>query len=484
MLHLDQFFNYSPDPMCIITKKGEFRMLNPAFCKLLQYNENEIQNKPVFNFIHPDDHDFTAEKIQKNYIGNTSESQEFENRFISASGQVIYLIWKTCFVCENDLLYAIAHDNTETRKNLHETEDLRNKFLRIIDMVPHPIFLKDSKGRFVLVNEAQANLYSRTKMELLGKDDDDFIYLEDELSVIKESDSRVLDKRVTVKLPEQILTYKHGGIKVLHTIKVPFVNRENEVNILGVSIDLSELKEAENELKRINFELDNFVYHASHDIKAPLCSLMGLLKLMEIEKDPLMKEVCIAEAKKSIARLSDFIKDLIDYSRNNRTNLHSSRIDFEQMINDCLNNLRYMEGLGRMKRIIKIQDSLDFWSDEVRIRTILMNCISNAIKYQDILKEDSVLSIKISQKEHNTCITISDNGIGIEESNQKKIFDMFFRATEKSSGSGLGLYIVRQVVEKLKGTLFVHSKKGKGTIFTVILPDLREVETRLKEFVM
>jgi signal transduction histidine kinase len=125
----------------------------------------------------------------------------------------------------------------------------------------------------------------------------------------------------------------------------------------------------------------------------------------------------------------------------------------------------------RLQVQITIQRSAEFWSDAFRIDIILKNFISNAIKYMNLVQEENFVQFNISITQKEGIIQISDNGLGIDKQYQPKIFDMFFRATEKSDGSGLGLYIVKQAIETLGGNISVESKPGKGTIFRILLPN-------------
>lgn len=460
--------------MCIFSIDGTLKKVNPALSDLLGIPEHKICTKQMFEFIHPDDHLRTALFIQ-NFLSKKKTSWALENRFISCNGKFKSLLWKTLFLNGNNELCGIAHDVTNLKHAAHESEDLRNKFFRIIDLVPHPVFLKDEAGKYILVNEAQARFFSKSKMELLGKTDDEIIATKKELELIHATDRAVIEKKKTVKIVEQFITDPSGTRRILHTTKVPFHNSVNgEINILGVSIDLTELKDTERELKRINFELDTFVYRASHDLKAPLCSITGLLNLMLIEKAPELKTKCIEEAKNRIKTLTNFINDLTDYSRNNRLSLKKDKINFKSLIEECFEDLQYLDEMGNITKKISIQPGLTFYTDKDRIKVLLMNVISNSIKYYDRKKAQPQIVIEVLKKEKLVCIKVWDNGIGIEACHHDKIFDMFYRASEHSVGSGLGLYIVKQIGEKLNGTISMNSEMGKFTEFTVTLEEISD----------
>ena len=147
-----------------------------------------------------------------------------------------------------------------------------------------------------------------------------------------------------------------------------------------------------------------------------------------------------------------------------------AKVDFNRIIQQTFSDLNYLDGTKEIIRSIKIE-GIEFYSDPWRISEILRNLISNAIKYRRLENVLSEINIKITIDNLRAEIIFSDNGIGIGESNLSKIFEMFYRATEQSDGSGIGLYIVKNAVEKLGGQIYVASRVGQGTRFNIILPN-------------
>ena len=232
------------------------------------------------------------------------------------------------------------------------------------------------------------------------------------------------------------------------------------------------LEEKNAELKKTNMELDRFVYSVSHDLRAPLSSMLGIIDISAEEtKEPLQREH-LGMLKGNIKRLDSFIQDILNYSRNSRLEIQQEVINFKELLIEITKNLKYIGGNNKEPQInISIEDKSPFYSDKTRISVIMNNLISNAIRYQDPKTEKSVIDIKIETGAVNANIRIQDNGIGISRENHPKIFDMFYRISKNSVGSGLGLYIVKETVDKLKGTVQVESEVGKGSIFVVRLPN-------------
>jgi signal transduction histidine kinase len=231
------------------------------------------------------------------------------------------------------------------------------------------------------------------------------------------------------------------------------------------------LKKQNEELIKINAELDRFVYSASHDLRAPLMSVKGLLNMIKLDPDKNNVENYLSLIEKSVVKLDSFISDIILYSRNARMDVMPKEIDFHELLQESIDSLKYMEGAASIRSTRKIEIKGAFYSDYSRLLIVFNNLISNAVRYRDAWKKDQYLRIDISSDIDKAVITFTDNGIGIQQEYIDKIFKMFFRANADSKGSGLGLYIVKGAIEKLGGTIQVQSKLGEGTTFTMEIPN-------------
>lgn len=225
-------------------------------------------------------------------------------------------------------------------------------------------------------------------------------------------------------------------------------------------------------LIKINKELDSFVYSISHNLRAPLMSVLGLLDLAQNENNNVVIHQYHEMMKSSVCKLDETLKEILEYSRNARQGLVIHEIDFQKLINDNFERMQFMPGYERIQKDVFIEGDCQFYSDNYRLSLILNNLISNAIKYSDPQKEASYIQISIKLRPDKVVLTFKDNGIGIENDYIKKVFNMFFRATEKNEGAGLGLYIVKEAVEKLGGKIDLESQVGNGTLFRIELPNL------------
>ena len=261
---------------------------------------------------------------------------------------------------------------------------------------------------------------------------------------------------------------------------------DGEVEIQAIVRDISDRKRAEEEraklgaelvqrnedLSKLNAELDRFVYSASHDLRAPIASLLGLIEVVRLEKNMDNMSRLLDMQKKSLQRLDHFIKDIVDHSRNTRLQVDSEAVNFKEIIEGSFEHLQFMENASRIKHSISIDQKGVFFTSLSRLEIVLNNLISNAMKYADLRKSESTIEVRVKANETSAEIRVIDNGEGIPTDAKPKIFEMFYRASANGMGSGLGLYIVKEAIQKLKGSIAVHSEYGKGTEFVVEIPNL------------
>jgi signal transduction histidine kinase len=231
------------------------------------------------------------------------------------------------------------------------------------------------------------------------------------------------------------------------------------------------LKEQNLELIKLNKELDNFVYNISHNLRAPLVSVMGLINVAFIDRTDINNiELYLNKMRYSINKLDTTLKEILDYSRNTRVDIKQETIDLNELINNSFDNLKYLTNFDRIEKKINVDEKNPLVSDSYRLSLIFDNLISNSIKYLDVKKTPNIVEINVSVSDEVT-IVYTDNGIGIHPDYQERVFDMFFRASEISEGAGLGLYIVKEALEKLNGSIQMESVLNKWTRFIIRMPN-------------
>jgi PAS domain S-box-containing protein len=232
-----------------------------------------------------------------------------------------------------------------------------------------------------------------------------------------------------------------------------------------------ELKATLEELSERNFELDQLMYKTSHDLRSPLSSILGLINLAHLDGNKDNYLVYLNKIEGRVKKLDEFIRSMLNYARVNRTEIFNEQINLREVITSCIHELAYLENFSAVKTEVSIDhEAIPFKSDALRIKIIISNIISNAYKYYNSTVK-SYLKIKVNITPLSIVMIFRDNGIGIKKEYVDRVFDMFYRATEKSQGSGLGMYIVKQAVDKLKGNISLKSILGKGTTIKIVLPN-------------
>lgn len=225
------------------------------------------------------------------------------------------------------------------------------------------------------------------------------------------------------------------------------------------------------ELTKKNTELDNFVYSVSHDLRAPIASILGLINLAKKDKGDNTKLAYLEMMEKSARQQDYFIKEILDQSRNSRLEVRSEPVLFEPLIEEAFEQLDYSNLNGnKLEKIITVDQAEPFYCDKWRLKVILNNIISNSIRYKN--GKDPVIRVNAKIDSHLLNLSIQDNGKGISKDHISNLGKMFYRATDEGAGSGLGLYIVKETVEKLNGSLAIESEEGHGTTVKFEIPEV------------
>jgi signal transduction histidine kinase len=271
----------------------------------------------------------------------------------------------------------------------------------------------------------------------------------------------------TVKLFFLINSLSSGIIMIMC---INFMMNLNETSEHQLQQLAEEVNAKNDDLERTNLELDRFLYSTSHDLRSPLSSIKGLINVARYDTNDKKIHSYFNMMTDRVERLENFIKDIIDYSKNARTELRHEKVDFNDLLSEVKDNLKYVEGASDIEFKNEVNIDQPVLADKTRLSVVLNNLIANAIKYHDLRKEQRWIDVKVSDSKGIIKLVISDNGTGIHKEHQQRIFEMFYRGTLQSTGSGLGLYIVKQAVEKMKGTITVQSEAGQGASFFITVP--------------
>jgi len=227
------------------------------------------------------------------------------------------------------------------------------------------------------------------------------------------------------------------------------------------------------ELVKINKEMDSFVYSVSHNLRSPLSSVLGVVNVAKLDSQKSLNTVdqYFSMIEGSILKLDETLREILDYSQNIRTDLAVNEVNLKSIVNTSLDKYSYLNGASNIQHQVELKLNTLFFSDNYRISIIIDNLISNAIRYTDPSKPVQFINIVAEVNPAYASIVIRDNGIGIGSQHLRNVFNMFFRATERSEGAGLGLYIVKEMIEKLKGSVNITSTLYEETVVSLSVPN-------------
>jgi PAS domain S-box-containing protein len=462
-------FEYHPDAVCALDLQGNFISLNPAMARLAGAPVEELLNKSFIPLVASQETEQAVYYFRKACEGYP---QNLEVNFSRPTGDVLaaHLISIPIIINKEVTgVYCILKDITPTKKAQKLAEQTVERLNNILDSIGDGFFSLDNNAVVTYWNNAAEKITGVKREEILGKN---FWSLFPQ--AVTTNFYNAYQKTLQEHLPVHFEECYPPSQVWLEVNAYPA-----ETGLTVYFRDITERKKAEEDLQsynqqlqKINHELDQFVYRASHDLRAPLVSIMGLINLSYLEKDQEQKSLYLALMEKSIRKLDTFIQDIIYYSKNSRTELILTEIDFNLLISNTIDDLKYMEEAKSIDFRMDIGPVCRFYTDESRLNVVLHNIIANAIRYHDPAKQQYVHIGVTETAGGQVRIEIADNGQGIAREHQARVFDMFYRATEKNVGSGLGLYIVKENLKKLQGTINLESEPGMGTTFTIELPNL------------
>lgn len=227
------------------------------------------------------------------------------------------------------------------------------------------------------------------------------------------------------------------------------------------------------DLTKTNQELEHMVYNVAHNLRSPLNSVLGLLDLAKQEGESTSKNLkhYFQMMEDSIRKLDGSVNDLLRYAKNSKKEVTIEKIDIRTVIEDGIQQMKFIKGFERIRTHVEVNQSSLFYSDTHRLCAIITNLVSNSVKYMDYSKSNPSIEVTAEVNKHRVALEFKDNGIGINAAYLSKIFTMFYRATSQNEGTGLGLYLVKETVQRMGGTIHVESQEGQGTTFSITLPN-------------
>jgi len=382
----------------------------------------------------------------------------------------------------------------QNEEALRESETFLNA---IVENIPDMIFVKNAENlRFVRFNKAGEELLGYSREDLIGKNDYDF-FTKEEADFFTEKDREVLNRGILLNIPGEKIQTKHKGKRIVHTKKIPLFDEKGQPEyLLGISEDITEQKQAEEEKKKLEKQLQRsqkmetvgiLAGGIAHEFNNLLYVISGNTELLKMDARPEDKEM-LQEINKASQRGANLVKQLMAFSRKSESNLYSTHLNIEiHKIKKMLDRI-----LPRMIDIkLDLADNLhSIKADQGQIEQVVMNLCLNA---KDAMLGGGIITIKTENSvidetfvdmhpekpkglKEGKCVilTVSDTGCGMDKETREQIFDPFFTTKEIGKGTGLGLSVIYGIIEGHNGHISCDSEVGVGTTLRIYFPAIED----------
>jgi PAS domain S-box-containing protein len=460
--------------------EARYLYVSPSCKDVTGYTPSEMEGRSPYDFFHPDMIKALEEDHRKREAGEIPEGasgpppkmiylfktksrgfrwmESHSRPIFDKSGKVI-------------LILSTSRDVHEREEAEKEKERYFNYYRTLGNNIPNgAVFMIDRNYNYIIAEGEEFAKLGRTSEYYVGKNASD-IYTPERFKRLSYYFEKLFNgENVSFE-------WEFNGQDYIFLGK-PCIEKNGDIptailltqNITDSKIQASKLKKTLGELEAKNFELDSFVYRTSHDLRSPLASILGLVEIMLKEKEIKYIYDCTLKIRDSVRRLDTTISSILDYSRNGNLEIQENDVDIQAIWKLSLEAHCNMPKADSISFSYESNLTSAIKIDAFRLSVIFNNLVSNAIKYSDQNKQQCFVKLSVRRSVNGLQFILKDNGLGVPQEHQSHVFNMFYRANGLSQGAGLGLYIVKQAIDKLGGVIFMDSEEGVGTTFTITIP--------------
>lgn len=473
----DALFATANDLLGVFSLDGKFVKLNPTFTKMLGWSDEQFMSRSFLEFVHPEDRQSTLQALET--LAEGISLSNFTNRYIMKSGEVRWIEWTCIPELESGVVYTIGRDITAFTTKKESLRRSEKKYRGLFEKSQGIISIHDTEGNFLDVNEAglKASGFSREELKHLNLYD----------LIIPEKHNNVKAYLSQIKITgnasgEMTIRKKNGEKAVWHFMSAIDEDVDGNVQVMANAVDITERKKMEDEIvaakelaEKAYQMKSEFVANMSHEIRTPLNGIIGFTELvLETNLDETQRQY-LEIINQSGVSLYSIINDILDFSKleKEKLKLNKDKVEIEEMVSDAFNIVSYGISKKKLEMLIDIDDTIPryIWTDEMRLKQVLVNLLGNALKFTE--EGEIVLYVKVlndlGDGKKQIRFGVRDTGIGINSEKQAGIFNAFSQEdgsiTKRYGGTGLGLTISNQILALAGSELKLESEQGQGSDF-------------------
>jgi len=472
--------------LLLYLKEGVILDINKATLELCGFSKKDIVGKKFSELKKL----FPKEDLNKHYEAIISASKgiklrDYESDLISKDEHIYKFLFSADYIKDDKEVKGVlirGKDITQRQRAWDELVKLEEKYRVLAETSADGVVTIDPLGRLTYVNPSFEKLCGRRKSQILATLfreylSDESVYFFQQVTI----DAR--EKNEKIENIELELNQTDGNITPIEINVAPYKKNNEFAGLVCTIRDITERRRVENELKKSERLKTEFMNIVAHELKSPVTPIKGYLDLIISDKNTSEQTKSWAKVSlRNAERLLKLVNDILDVSRldTDTMRFEMEKLDLNEILNEVSEDIKPAIEAKKLKLITNISKDLpNIIGDKYRLIQVFKNLLVNAVKFTD----NGSITIEAVKKKDHILISIKDTGIGISKDELKKIFNKFYQAytgdDRKNEGTGLGLYICKEIVQKHNGEIWVESEIGKCSKFYVKIPYLHKMVVNL-----